>query len=196
MSVVELELQDAERLSQAEALLAGIPGAFDKAVRSAMARAVSKMKSESTKALRERYDISAARVRSNQDVRVEYSFHEVAHFNGSVVGQTHLLDTSKWVHVRHYKTGNWITVHPSVSAKGHQLTATAPLPFEHAFPMQVGGHMGIFANAGGKPQEIMGSSVPSMLGHETVSEKLEGPVMDTFLDRLEHELLLRLNGII
>ena len=124
MSVVELELQDAERLSQAEALLAGIPGAFDKAVRSAMARAVSKMKSESTKALRERYDISAARVRSNQDVRVEYSFHEgasvtvrfmgskfrLAHFNGSVVGQTHLLDTSKWVHVRHYKTGNWITV--------------------------------------------------------------------------------------
>ena len=210
MSVVELELQDAERLSQAEALLAGIPGAFDKAVRSAMARAVSKMKSESTKALRERYDISAARVRSNQDVRVEYSFHEgasvtvrfmgskfrLAHFNGSVVGQTHLLDTSKWVHVRHYKTGNWITVHPSVSAKGHQLTATAPLPVEHAFPMQVGGHMGIFANAGGKPQEIMGSSVPSMLGHETVSEKLEGPVMDTFLDRLEHELLLRLNGLI
>lgn len=210
MSVVNIELQGTERLDQAEKLLAGVPGAFDKAVRSAMSRAVSKMKTESTKAIRERYDISADRVRSSQDVKVEYSLGEgasvtvrfmgskfkLAHFSGPVADQTHMLDTSRWVHVQHYRTGNWITVHPSVSAKGHQLTATAPIPFEHAFPLQVGNHLGIFANDGGKPKEIMGSSVPNMLGQETVAEKLEGPVMDTFFDRLEHEITLRLNGII
>ncbi len=210
MSTVQVQVMDQGQLDRAEKLLVGVPGAFDKAVRSAMSRAVSKMKSESTKALRERYDISAARVRSNQEVHVEYDFQNgasvtvrfygkkfrLAHFNGSTVSQTHLLDTSRWIHVQHYRTRNWITVHPSVSAKGHQLTATAPFPFEHAFPMQVGGHIGIFADDGGKPRELMGSSVPSMLGHETVAEKLEGPVMDTFLDRLEHEITLRLNGII
>ena len=210
MSTVSLEIQDAGKLEQAEKLLNGVPGAFDKAVRSAFSRAVSKMKTESTKALRERYDISADRVRSNQDVKVEYDFSEgarvtvrflgkkfrLADFNGPISTQSHILDTSRYIHVKHYRTGNWITVHPSVSAKGHQLTATVPLPFEHAFPLQVGNHMGIFANDGSKPQEVMGSSVPTMLGQKTVSEKLEGPVMDTFMDRLEHEVILRLNGII
>ena len=63
------------------------------------------------------------------------------------------------------------------------------------------GHVGIFERDGGETRsggdsvsEVMGSSVPGMLGSKDVSEKLGQEAMEKFEERLEHEILARLNG--
>lgn len=71
---------------------------------------------------------------------------------------------------------------------------TLPKEFGHAFAAQVGGHTGMFEDEGGRLKEVMGSSVPQMLGNEEVSEKLGQGAMEKFEERLEHEILARLNG--
>lgn len=71
---------------------------------------------------------------------------------------------------------------------------TLPRQFGHAFAAQVGGHTGMFEEEGGQLKEVMGSSVPQMLGSDDVSEKLGQEAMDKFEERLEHEILARLNG--
>ena len=62
--------------------------------------------------------------------------------------------------------------------------------------MPVSGHVGLFERTGGKDeiQEIMGSSVPQMLGSPEVEERLARESMEKFEDRLDHEINAFLNG--
>ena len=97
--------------------------------------------------------------------------------------------------------GNLRPVHPGIAAAGHQLLSTAPFKFDNAFVATVkagtGGktHTGIFertggrmANGGAAIKEIMGSSVPQMVGGEDVAESLTDQAMDKFEERLIHEV--------
>ena len=70
MSVIHLEAAGQEALARAEKLLGEIPGGVEKAVRSAMARSVAHLRTGSVRAIRERYDISAANVRADENVFV------------------------------------------------------------------------------------------------------------------------------
>ena len=74
MSVVQIEAAGQETLERMQKLLAGFPNGVEKASRSAMSRAVSHLRTNSAKAIRERYDISAANIRANENVSVRYSF--------------------------------------------------------------------------------------------------------------------------
>ena len=63
------------------------------------------------------------------------------------------------------------------------------------------GHTGIFRRTGGATstggdelKEIMGSSVPQMIGNEEVLQKISKEAAEKFEERLEHEVLRILNG--
>ena len=86
--------------------------------------------------------------------------------------------------------------HPGLPAHGHQMKETAPALFENAFVARMGGgHVGIFERDGGDSiSEIMGGSVPGMLGRDEVKEKLGEPAAEKYMERYHHEVMRLLNG--
>lgn len=210
--IVHVEISDQGQLAKAEKLLAGIPNGINQAVKSAMSRAVSHLRTNSAKAIRERYDITAANIRTNENVTIRYEYHEgvraYIHFAGEKIplyrfggaspgAPTPLKD--RWVKVM----GMWF--HPGAPAHGHVLNSTAPALFEHAFVARMkSGHVGIFESIywrhgdmgfdKGKLFEIKGPSVPTMLGQDEVKERLGEQTAEKFQERLPHEVIRLLNG--
>lgn len=213
MSTVVVQAAGQEAIDRAEKLLAGIEGGVDKAVKSAMSRAVSHLRTNSVKAILERYAISQANIRANENVSVRYSYQDgvqafvtfagckipLYRYDGASPKQPS-VDTSRWIQA--YLEENWHTVHPSLPAYGHQLKGTSPQQFQNAFVAKMqSGHTGIFERTGGAAtsgkdeiKEIMGSSVPQMLGSREVEERLAGEAMEKFEERLDHEVNAILNG--
>lgn len=213
MSTVKVEAVGQETLDRATKLLAGIDGGVSRAVKGAMSRAVSHLRSHSAKAIRERYAISVAHIRANENVNVRYTYQNGVQASVWFAGQRIPLyrydgaapvqptpDTSRWIEAMVNGAYRW--VHPSVAAQGHQLKSTSPTQFRHAFTARMqSGHIGIFERNGkadGKGgdaiKELMGTSVPQMLGSTEVSEKLAHDSMKKFEERLDHEILRILNG--
>jgi hypothetical protein len=209
MSIVKTEILGQEALTRAEKLLAGIPNGVEKATKSAMQRAISHLRTNSTKAIRERYAIAAGNIRANENITVRYSFGGVQaivtfagrkiplyRYNGAGAGAR---PTEK-VPV---KIGDdWKTVLPAPTGIGHVLNMTSPYRFRNAFIAGFSsGHMGIFESTGGvtsngynQIKEVMGLSVPQMIGKDEVAEKLTEESMSKFEERLGHEVLRLLNG--
>ena len=65
---------DGGALERAERMLEGIPNGIQRAVSSAINRAAAHLRSASTKAVRERYAISAANLRAEENVSVTYTY--------------------------------------------------------------------------------------------------------------------------
>lgn len=193
MSVIHIQTAGGDSLARAEKMLSGIPGGMEKAVRSAMARSVSHLRTNSVKAVRERYDIAAADVRANENVTVRYSYHDGVQASILFAGRKIPLHRYGGAAPKYPVPGN-----PNAPAFGHQLKSTSPERFHSAFVarMPVSGHVGLFERTGGKDeiQEIMGSSVPQMLGSPEVEERLARESMEKFEDRLDHEINAFLNG--
>lgn len=188
-------------LEKAHQMLAGYPGGVDKAVRAAMGRAASHLRTNAVREIRKRYDISANAVRAEQNVTIKYSYtngvEATVHFSGLKIplyrygGTTPSMptaDTTKLVNA--LIAGNWRKVHPSIAASAHQLTGSSLTQFDSAFVARMkSGHLGIFErNEDGGISELMGSSVPQMLGNEEVAENLSKQAMEKFDERLDHEI--------
>lgn len=213
MSVIRVEATGQESVDRAAKLLAGIDGGINKAIDSAMSRATAHLRSNSAKAIRERYAISTTNIRTNENVKVRYTrqngvqaevtFHggkiPLFRYDGAAPRQP-AVSTSELVQAM--IAGEWRTVHPSLPAYGHQLKGSSPVVFQDAFVARMkSGHVGIFERTGGSSEgggdaihEIMGSSVPQMLGNQEVAEKLATDAMAKFDERLDHEVLAILNG--
>lgn len=217
---VDLTVAGQGALEQAEKLLAGIPGALDKAVRSAMARSASHLRAQSKKAVRERYDIKAADIRDTENAKISYSYQNGIQAHIVFAGQRIPLyrfggaspsaptkDTSGQNPVMLGTLyggleGKWRRLYPSVPARGHVLKSTSPALFRHAFVAKMkNGHTGIFERTGGMTshdkdelEELFGPSVAQMLGNQEVAEKLSAEAMEKFEDRLDHEINAILNG--
>lgn len=204
---------EGQGLSRAEKLMAGIEGGVDRAVKSAMTRAVSHLRTSTTREIRKRYDISAPNIRANENVRVSYHYgdgvvatvrfagHKIPLFRyGGAAPTKPSVNGSVWTNTM--IGGFWKRVHPSLAAKGHQLKGTSPYHFDDAFVAQMqSGHIGIFERTGGASasggdaiREIMGSSVPQMLGNQEVQEELATAAKGKFEERLDHEVNRILNG--
>lgn len=215
MATIRIENVGAESIDRATKLLAGINGGISKAINAAMQRAVAHMRTTSTKAIREKYDISSTNIRAERNINTRYNYTPgggvtaMVTFSGQKIplyryGGTSpkgvSIDSSKWVSA--YINGFWKKVHPGLAASGHQMRGAPTVRFENAFIAQMGsGHKGIFERTGGASssgsdaiREIMGSSVAQMLGNPDVSEKLATEAMDTFNQRMEHEILRIMNG--
>lgn len=212
MSIIRMEFTGQETVERAQKLLAGVPNGVDRAVKSAMNRTVSNIRSNSVKAIRERYAISAGNIRANQNITVRYTYgngaQAVIHFRGQKIplwrydGSSPKGPARSEELVRARIRGQWKTVHPGIAARGHQLKSTGPKRFGTAFVATMkSGHTGIFRRTGGATstggdelKEIMGSSVPQMIGNEEVLQKISKEAAEKFEERLEHEVLRLLNG--
>lgn len=212
MSTVQVQVLDQGQLARAEKLLAGIPNGAQRAMKAAMARAVSHLRASTVKAIRQRYDISAGNIRANENVTVRYTYQDgvqafvtfaggkipLFRYGGASPGAPAYSDERVPIMMH----GQWRMGHPGLPAHGHQLKSTAPALFEHAFVARMGsGHTGIFARDGGKTRtggdsisEIMGSSVPTMLGSKEVADRLAEETGKVAQERLEHEIIRLLNG--
>lgn len=205
MSAVTVQAAGQESLERAKKLLAGIPGGVDRAVKPAMQRAVSHLRTNSAKAIRERYDISASNIRASENVTVRYTYQDgvqalvnfaggkipLFRYGGASPGGPSYSDklVPAMIH------GQWRMAHPGVPAHGHQLKGTSPALFEHAFVATMSsGHTGIFEREGSGISEVMGSSIPTMLGQAEIAENLAEESMDKFEERLDHEVLRLMNG--
>ena len=213
MSIIQVEAAGQEVLDRATRMLAGIDGGVDKAVKGAMAKAVSSLRTNSTKAIQERYAISVTNLRTEENVKVRYTYqngvqafvtfagHKIPlhRYDGATPAQP-APDTSEWITA--IVAGKWRRVHPGLTASGHQLKSTSPKQFQDAFTARMkSGHVGIFERTGGSTaeggdaiKELMGSSVPQMLGSPGVTERLVQESMGKFEERLDHEVLRILNG--
>ena len=214
MSTIRVDAVGQEAIDRAKALLSGVESGVEKVLHGAMTRSVSHLRANTAKAIQKRYAISTANIRANENVKVQYSYQNgvqaVVTFYGRKIplyrydGTSPKLptqDTSKWVQAMIDGEAKW--VHPSVPVYGHQFTSTAPAyQGDEAFVAQMkSGHIGIFKRTGGSSstdgeeiKEIMGSSVPQMLGSEKVKEKLSNETMQKFEERLDHEILTIMNG--
>lgn len=212
MSTVRVEVEQ-DAIDRAKRLLAGVEGGMDKAVKAALSRAVSHLRANSARAIRERYAISVANIRASENVKVSYNYQNgptaavmfygrkipLYRYDGAAPAQP-TPDTSRWIEAM--INGEYRWVHPSVAAQGHQLKSTSPTQFRHAFTARMqSGHVSIFERNGkadGKGgdaiKELMGSSVPQMLGSPEVAEKLAKESMQKFEGRLDHEVLRILSG--
>ena len=205
-----------QSLDRAELLLAGFPGAVDKALQSAMRRTAEHVRTQSGRRARERYDIGTDTIRANSgrsdNVRISYTYSPGHGAEASVLfrgtkiplyrfgrsaPKTPTFNTSEFVNVM--IQGEWRRVHPAIPARGHQLKSTAPTQFHDAFVASFkSGHTGIFERTGGMTgtgnDELMGDSLPQMIGNDEVLERLSKDAMDKFDERMTHEVDAILNG--
>lgn len=212
MSVI-IETFDHGAIERAEKMLAGIDGGVNKALQAAIQKTARVLRTNSAKAIRERYAISAANIRAEENVTIRYNYHDGAQvfitFSGHKIPlyrydgaspATPTPNTSKWITAM--INGEEKRVHPGMTASGHQLKGTSPKRFDNAFVARMrSGHIGIFERTGGMTssgsseiQEIMGSSVPQMLGNKEVLEKLSHQAMENFTGHLDYEVLRIMNG--
>ncbi len=213
MNTVSVEVIGTEKFKEAERQLADIPGGMERALKSATKRAVSYLRTQSTKEIRERYDITRKNIRAEQNIKVQYRYFNGIEakitFRGNKIPLYRYGGTSPTIPtVNAEKTvmaivnGKLRPVHPGIAASGHQLTSTSPTTFDNAFVAQMkSGHIGIFERTGGKTssgdaeiKELMGSSVPQMLGNDEVRESLAEKTAAKLDERLEHEVNRILSG--
>lgn len=215
MSVIRFEEVGGQSLARAEKMLAGFPGGLDKAIKSAMSRSLSHLRTNSTKEIRKVYAISAAALRTEVNIKTKYTYHPGAGISGYVLFSGHKIplyrydgtspvqptqDIGKTINA--LINGQWRQTHPGIAATGHQKVNTSPTRFENAFVARMkSGHAGIFERTGGATstgndalQELMGSSVPQMVGNEDVQQALMDETMKKFDERLEHEINAIING--
>lgn len=201
-------------IERAKALLSTIPDGVDKAVKAAMSRTVQRLRSESNKAIQEKYDITDDGIRTEKNVRVRYSYQNgvqaTVTFSGRKIplyrfGGTYpkvptqdIAEGRKPVMVK----GAWTMQYQGVAARGHQFKGTSPTQFMDAFVAQMkSGHIGIFERTGGSTsegsdaiREIMGSSVAQMVGNQQVAEKLTEGAYETFETELDKAVYRILTG--
>lgn len=215
MSVIRFEEIGGHSLDRAEKMLAGFPGGMEKAVKSAMSRSLSYLRTNSTKEIRKVYAISAAALRTEENIKTKYTYHPGAGISGYVLFSGRKIplyrydgtspvqptqDTSKTINA--LIQGHWRQTHPGVAAAGHQKANTSPTRFEDAFVARMkSGHVGIFERTGGVTstgndalKELMGSSVPQMVDNEDVQQALVDEAMKKFDERLDHEINVIINN--
>ena len=168
-------------IERAKALLAGIPGGVDKAMKASMSRTVDRLRRESNQAIREKYDITDAGIRAEKNVRVRYSYQNgvqatvtfsgrkipLYRFGGAYpkVPTQDIAAGRKPVMVK----GAWTMQYQGVAARGHQFQDTGPAQFMDAF-------------------------VAQMVGNQQVAQRLTERAYETFETELDKAVYRILTG--
>lgn len=204
--IVKVDAFGGEALECADKVLSGVPDGVQKAINSAMPRAVAELRKKSSERIRERYAISDKNIRLEETVKVSYQTGNgviasvrfsgrkipLYRFDGSRP-KSPIYDKNDLV--RGYTSKGWRMLPKGRPAYGHVLLGTSPALFEHAFTATMSNdHTGIFSRDGAGIEEIMGPSVAQMVGNEEVAEKLVKDASDKFEERIEHEITRILNG--
>ncbi len=175
---VRLSIAGQSDIDQAIALLSGVEGGIEKAMRDAMRRAAAHLRKSSSAAIRERYAISSGAIRDESDKNIPWKVTytpgkgvqadvyfageriPLFRFDGASPSQP-TPDTSEFFPVSiggapPGKDQPHRMMHPGVAAYAHVLKSTSPKRFEGAFVVTVkagrhgGTHTGIFERTGGR----------------------------------------------
>lgn len=200
---------------RAEKMLAGMEDDFWKAIKDVREHVTSKIRTYSVKAIQQQYAISAANIRANENIEITYNYAsgilaQVTFYGRKIPLYRYdgaspkwpTLDTSKKPVIVDINNEKRAKVFPGVTAQGHQLRSTSPEKIQGAFTAEMPSeHKGFFKRTGGKTpkganeiREIMGSSVPQMLGNKEVEKKVVEAAVYTFQERLDHNIMAILNG--
>ena len=206
-----------EAVERADRMLAGMPGGFEKALRSAISRTASHTRTRISRRVRERYAISAGNLRTEQNIHLQYRSTDggaeavlrilgsklpLFRFEGaSPKGPTNQPKLVP-VLIGDQSQRKWRMVHPGVTARGKVLRGSGPKPLTDSFVANFrSGHIGIFERTGGMTanmrdeiKEKMGLSIPQMVGNEEVLDKLGQDAAEKFDERIDHEIEAILNG--
>lgn len=214
MSTIQITEDIRKSSERAYRMLAGIEGGAERALKSAMTRAASHLRANAGRAIREQYDISQAALRTEKNVRVSYDFQNGAQVTITYCGQkiplyryggtSPKIPTQNRAHIGPVFLSGlyWRQVYPGVTSSAHILRSTSPKTIPNTFVVRMpNGHTGIFERTGGVTssgadalRELMGLSVPQMLGNEKVYRKLADEAMQKLDERLDHEIMRLLNG--
>lgn len=177
-----------ESITRAQKILAGIRGGWQKAVGSALSRAASSGKTIAKKAVSDEYTISQSDFMQNTRNMNHYKrtadggVEVVFGFKGNVIP---LLKFNTKVG----KDGKVIT---QVKRSGSAQI------LERAFFARMGQHTGIYEREGLERfpvRELYGPATPQMMySNDVVDERINDKILETFNNRIDHEITRILNG--
>lgn len=217
---IQVQVAGQETLEHVKSILAGVEGGVQKALREAMNESTRHLRTNAAKAVGEEYAISEEAVRAEKNVSVRYvgkdGLQAFVTFSGRKIPLYRYDGTSPAVprrdaarRVKAIVDGQWRLVNPSLPVSAHQRRDTAPKLFSSAFvEVMRNGHTGIFArkrtadgsgwektkSGGDAISEVMGKSMPEMLGNRKVAQSLTDEVMEKFEERLDQAVERILNG--
>lgn len=177
----------ANSLDRVNKILAGVPGGIWKASYSALKRAGD-----------------TAKTRAGQFAAAEYTINK-GDFMRNVNQKSHITSQAgSLVSMSINYAGNvlpLLTFNTKFSRNGFLQTQVkrggASTVLEHAFAARVFGPIGVYERLGSERfpvEQKYGPSTTHMMQNETVVEKMDKTVRDTFEQRLEHEITRVLNG--
>ena len=215
MGIVDITDSGPTSLEMASMLLSGIPNGIQRAVKSATPRAATFLRSESNKAVRNKYDVTAGTLNKYGSSEARYPMTgdviqadilfrgfkvPLIDFNGSGPRTSDVWDKSHRNYV--FIKGEWKYRWPGKPAKGHQYKGGGSKSFDKAFIGKMpSGHVGIFDRTGGmtaenssKIHQLMGDAPPQMIDNPEVLDPLSTSTAEKFQERLDHEVERLLNG--
>ena len=208
-----------EQLADIEEMLRGIAGGVEYAQTKAVNDAITHLKTQTSRLIREKYDIKKSVLDSRYlkmkprlatggvpiaSLVISGEQIPLAKFNGAWPARPTPLDYFVSAHV---KGRDNVRVRPSVQARGHQFLGTsAPLLEKDGMKafvarMPVSGHIGIFARDGGRSREdsdaikeLFGSSAAKMVENPDVANALSTDATEWYEKRLSHYVTALLTG--
>ena len=176
-----------DKLAYAQKILAGIPAGAKKAIGSALARAGASGKTYAKKAVTDEYFISQSSFLAHTRNINHYKndgnggIAVVFGFAGSVIPVIQFSARA---------TDGGVVVNVKKS--------TGQAVLDHAFLRNINGHTGVYERLGKSRypiKEIYGPATPQMMySNESVMDKIEEKVVETFEKRADHEIMRLLNG--
>lgn len=184
--MAELEVKGIE---QAEALLTGMPGAAQKAIKTAVKNAARGVKREAAQKARERYTIKPSRITRTLKVYGTADGAELVS-RGRVNDLADFIHRPRSVPKRRPAAGNYLYSQVLVDGGG---------TIAHAFLAKMkNGHVGVMRRTEGNKSypivKIAGPSTPQMLESPTVKGFIERRLKERASKNLDHEVNAFLQG--
>ena len=174
-------------IEKAQKLLAGIPGAANKALNRSIMRATTSAEAYAARVLREKYVIKAGDSKAYTHAKRHY----IATGNG-----TGVFIEFRGCHIPLIKFDTKVGSNGRVTARVKRESSRKIL--DHAFAGKTGLHDGIYERETSERlpiRQFMGPSTPQMMSYnDDIQEKIGEKFNEVYEERLDHEILAILNG--
>ena len=180
---------DSSAIDNAVRVLEGMPGAAQKAARTALRKSINGAKVDAKNKVKERYTIKPTYVTRTIKAKIE-GMSATMTSKGPVNDLSYFITKPKGVPKRRPAVGKYLY---SQVVKGQGGTIA------HAFLAQMkSGHTGVMRRIAGNSslpiEKLAGPSTPQMIGHPNVSEYVEQRIQERLAVNIDHEVNAFLMG--
>ncbi len=183
--MIEITEEQADRISL---ILGGIKGAPNKAMYSVINRGLTTVRSQSSKAIRETYNIRQKDIKSSSNMKMKKATS--SELAGQIEFAGNLIPLVKF-NVKDSKTSGV----RAIVEKGD-----GGFNLDHAYIAHLGKYdVGVFereTNKRASSKEVYGPSTAHMMENDDVLTKVEAAAQETINKRVEHEITRILNGYV